>query len=87
MLAPWRDVGFYATLQFSADGHVSAPGEEDPRAGFRSISPGYFAALGVPIVSGRDFNDLDGQSDESRVIVSESLARRCSPTRMPSIGM
>ncbi len=35
-----------SALAFSADGHVRAPGEDDPRARFRAISPGFFAALG-----------------------------------------
>src|SRR6266851_3275016 len=53
MVVPWRDGGF--GLQFSADGHVHAAGEEDPRAQMRIISPGFFASLGVPIIAGRDF--------------------------------
>src|SRR5882762_1262085 len=52
MVVPWRDTGF--GLQFSADGHVHTPGE-DPRAQMRVISPGFFASLGVPLLSGRDF--------------------------------
>ena len=60
MIVPWRDAGnFGPGFEFSADGHVRAPGEEDPRARFRTISPGFFAALGVPIIAGRDFNDAD----------------------------
>ena len=78
---PWRDASFGPGLQFSADGHVHAPGEEDPRAHSRVISPGFFAALGVPIIAGRDFNDLDGQSKEPVVIVSETLARRMFPNQ------
>jgi predicted permease len=84
MLIPWRDAGLGPTrMQFSADGYLNAPGEEDPRADFRVISPGFFAALGVPILAGRDFNDLDGQSKESVVIVSETLARRMFPNQDP----
>jgi len=79
MVVPWRDGGF--GLQFSADGHVHAPGEEDSRAQLRVISPGFFAALGVPIIAGRDFNDLDGQSKEPVAIVSETLARRMFPNQ------
>jgi putative ABC transport system permease protein len=79
MLVPWRDAGLGPRLQVSADGHVNAPGEEDPRAHIRVISPGFFAALGVPIIAGRDFNDLDGQSEEPVAIVSETLARRMFP--------
>src|SRR5438445_5401485 len=58
MSVPWRDGGF--ALQFSADGHVHAAGEEDPRAQWRVISPGFFASVGVPIIAGGDFDGLDG---------------------------
>ena len=78
MLVPWRDTGFGPGFEFSADGHVHAPGE-DPRAQLRVISPGFFAALGSPIVAGRDFNDLDGKPDDPVVIISETLARRIFP--------
>jgi putative ABC transport system permease protein len=88
-VVPWRDGGGPAGpgLQFSADGHVHAAGVEDPRAQSRSISPGFFAALGVPIVAGRDFNALDYQNNDQNnnqepvVIVSETLARRMFPNQ------
>jgi predicted permease len=80
MVVPWRDGGF--GLQFSADGHVHAAGEEDPRAQMRIISPGFFASLGVPIIAGRDFDALDGQKGKEPVaIVSETLARRMFPNQ------
>ena len=51
VVAPWRDAdNFGPGLQFSADGHVHAQGQEDPRAQPRDISPGFFAAVGVPIL-------------------------------------
>jgi len=79
---PWRDAGnFGPGFQFSADGHVRGPGEEDPRAQFRTVSPGFFAALGVPILAGRDFNDADRSNGESVVIVSQSLAQRMFPNQ------
>jgi predicted permease len=78
---PWRDAGIFGPgFQFSAEGYVRADGEEDPRARFRTVSPGFFAALGVPIVAGRDFNDGDRRDSEKVVIVSESLARRLFTT-------
>src|SRR5580700_10673952 len=80
IVVPWRDSGFGPGLQFSADGHVHEQGKEDPRSQLRVVSPGFFAALGVPILAGRDFNELDGQEGkEPVVIVSESLARRMFP--------
>lgn len=76
-VVPWRDGGnFGPGFEFSADGHVKGPGEEDPRARFRTVSPGFFAALGVPMIAGRDFNDADRQSNERVVVVSQSLAQR-----------
>jgi putative ABC transport system permease protein len=79
---PWRDKGIFGPgFQFSADGHVRAGGEEDPRAMFRTVSPGFFAALGVPIVSGRDFNDSDRKDGEKVVIISESAAKRMFPNQ------
>jgi hypothetical protein len=53
--------------------------EEDPRAQFRAVSPGFFASLGVPIVAGRDFNDNDRRGAEPVVIVSQSVAQRMFP--------
>src|SRR5713101_7360282 len=82
IVVPWRDAGSFGPgLQFSADGHLRGPGEEDPRAQLRTISPGFFAALGVPIIAGRDFNQLDGQSKEPVVMVSQTLAQRMFPNQ------
>ena len=82
-VVPWRDGGGPGPgLQFSADGHVHASGVEDPRAQSRLISPGFFAALGVPIIAGRDFNALDDRNNqEPVVIVSETLAQRMFPNQ------
>ena len=77
---PWRDKGIFGPgFQFAADGQSRVNGEEDPRALFRTVSPGFFAALGVPIIEGRDFNDLDRKNSERVVIVSQSLALRMFP--------
>ena len=81
-IVPWRDAGSFGPgFQFSAEGHVSAPGEEDPRAQLRFISPNFFASLGVPLIAGRDFNDGDRQGSEPVVIVTQSLARRMFPNQ------
>jgi len=77
-VVPWRDPGFFAA-QFTAEGYRKANGEEDPRARFRTVSPGFFSALGVPIIAGRDFDDNDRRGGERVVIVSQSLAQRMFP--------
>jgi putative ABC transport system permease protein len=82
MNIPWRDSGgFGPGLQFNAEGHVRGTGDEDPRAQFRAVSPGYFAALGIPIVAGRDFNESDRKGGEHIVIISQSVAQRMFPNQ------
>ena len=78
-VVPWRDSDAGIGMQFSGDGHAHIPGVEDPRANWRVISPGYFAALGVPILAGRDFDARDTRNSEPVVIVSETLAQRMFP--------
>jgi predicted permease len=79
---PWRDAGVFGPgFQFSVENYVRADGEEDPRARFRTVSPGFFASLGVPIVAGRDFNDADRRGAQPVVIISQSLAQRMFQTQ------
>ena len=76
--APWRDTAnFVIGLQYASDGHPH--GKDDPRAQMRTISPGFFSAVGAPILAGRDFNDLDDKNTDPVVVVSQSLAQRMFP--------
>ena len=82
ILTPWRERGkFGPGFQFTAEGSVRGPAEDNPRGRFRVVSPGFFAALGVPILAGRDFNDLDRKGSEPVVIVSRSVAQRMFPNQ------
>jgi putative ABC transport system permease protein len=81
---PWRDAGgFGPGFAFTGEGHVKGNHDEDPLAQFRAVSPGFFAALGVPIVEGRDFNDDDRRGGELVVIISQSAAQRIFPGQDP----
>jgi putative ABC transport system permease protein len=81
-VVPWRDAGAFGPgFQFTVEGYAKANGEEDPRARFRTVSPGFFAAIGVPIVAGRDFTDADRHDADPVVIVSQSLAQRMFPNQ------
>src|SRR6202522_2868374 len=81
---PWRDAGSFGPgLEFTGEGHVKGSREEDPLAQFRAVSPGFFAALGVPVIEGRDFNDDDRRGGEPVVIISQSVAQRMFPDQDP----
>jgi predicted permease len=80
-IVPWREAGAFFDAQFMVEGYAKADGEDDPRAAFRTVSPGFFASLGVPFVSGRDFNANDRSDSEKVVIISDSLAKRMFPNQ------
>jgi predicted permease len=81
---PWRDAGTLGDgFQFSVEGRTRENAAEDPRARFRSVSPGFFAALGIPLLDGRDFTDEDRNGGERVVIISASIAQQLFPGQNP----
>ena len=70
------------------DGGVVLEGEpldgpdrpERPPVAVQSVSPGYFAAMGIDLVAGRTFSDRDTTDAPAAVMVSESLARYLWPS-------
>jgi len=56
-----------------------------PAAEFR-ISQGFFRALGVPVLLGREFSEADGRSDERVVVINEALAHAVWPNVTNPIG-
>ncbi len=77
---PWRDAGnFGPGFAFTVEGQKLENGEEPPRGKFRSVTPGFFATLGIPLLEGRDFNEADVLGSERVVIVSATLAQRLFP--------
>jgi predicted permease len=58
---------------------VSHPLKEDVSTELHYISPGYFAAMRIRLVSGREFSTWDRAGNRQVVIVSEGLARKLWP--------
>jgi putative ABC transport system permease protein len=50
---------------------------------WRWITPGYFSALGIPILRGRGFQEEDRAATQSVIILSDTLARRMFPGEDP----
>jgi len=81
-----RAVGWVSSLPLKGERSVSGidipPGiPVPPPANYRAASPDYFAAIGIPFIRGRLFNE----SDRGRkvVVVSESVAKRFWPGQDP----
>ena len=69
--------------EFQIVGQEPDPSGKPPLVEIRTVSPDYFRALGVPLVSGRTFNARDQQGSEPVAIVNETFARRLIPNQDP----
>jgi predicted permease len=69
---------------YDVQGRPPAKPGEWPQAGFHLASPGYFAALGVPVKAGRDFDESDNATTTNlSVIVNEAFVRQTFPNQNP----
>jgi putative ABC transport system permease protein len=71
--------GSNASGAFYVEGHQPASPAERPFANIGTVSGGYFAALGIPVLSGRTFTDNDHAKAPDVAIVSAALARKYWP--------
>jgi predicted permease len=60
-------------------GQEPGPDEPVPVASIRRVSPGYFEAVGTPLLEGRPFTAGDRADAEPVAVIDESLARRYWP--------
>lgn len=63
----------------SIDGQPVAPGRKAPVAALREISPGYLAALAIPLQGGRDFSEADTAGAPGVALASQAFAERHWP--------
>jgi putative ABC transport system permease protein len=68
---------------FSIEGRPAPQPGHKPLAEFRVASPGVFQSLGIPMLRGRDFTALDGESEPMMVIINEALAHKYFPEADP----
>jgi putative ABC transport system permease protein len=64
-----------------ADVFSSRPPEERPSVDTALVSPGYFEAMGIPILEGRPFDEGDALGSPPVVLVNDTLADRLWPGR------
>ena len=78
---PLRSTQFQ--LEVKAEGRVLAAGEPMPRAEYRTATPEYFSAAGIPVLRGRVFTTTDRQGTGLVVILNKTLAERLFPDKDP----
>lgn len=82
-LADWVPLGFSSSSDsFSPEGYEPRP-HEAVSAGVARVSPGYFATVGIPLLSGRDFTAQDSADSQTVVVINEALAGKYWPRQNP----
>ena len=80
-----RDAGAAVTLPIGGDDFSAAyvvegrpipPRREQPSAGYQVVTPHYFAAMGIPLLAGRDFTPGDTRAAMPVAIVNRTFATR-----------
>ncbi len=72
----------YSNDAFQIEARAVPEGEE-PGAEARSVSPGYFEAMGIPLLRGRTFDERDASGARRVVVISESMAETFWPGEDP----
>ncbi len=75
--------GSSTQFELKAEGKPLAVGEAPPRPDFRTASPEYFSAAGIPLVKGRAFAATDGAASAKVAIINQTLADRLFPGEDP----
>jgi putative ABC transport system permease protein len=68
---------------FSVEGKPEDAANKSKMIDRRGVTSGYFEAIGIPLISGRYFNEFDKTGSSGVIIVSESFARRYLPGEDP----
>jgi macrolide transport system ATP-binding/permease protein len=65
--------GTFSSAPIVVDGYQPPP-DERPSVEYNQVGPGYFATMGIPLVSGREFTRADNETAAGVAIVNETMA-------------
>jgi putative ABC transport system permease protein len=78
---PLRAAGIQ--LEIKAEGRAVDPREPSPQSEYRTASPEYFAASGIPLLKGKAFTTTDRANTARVVILNKTLADKLFPNQDP----
>jgi predicted permease len=71
------------SFDLKAEGRALAPDEPTPSAAARAVDQRYFAAAGIPLLAGREFESTDRRGTPRVAVLSQSLAKRLFGDQSP----
>ena len=75
--------GTNATGDFQYEGQATGTADKNPFAEKHAVTPGFFAAVGAPLLEGRDFSEQDQANSAPVVILNRSMAQKLWPGQNP----
>src|SRR6266852_4369299 len=67
--------GSFSSTTIAVDGYQPPP-EEQPTVQYNEVGPDYFATMGIPLVSGREFRRADDEKAALVAVVNETMAAK-----------
>jgi macrolide transport system ATP-binding/permease protein len=74
--------GSFSSTPIAVDGYQPPP-EEQPTVEYNEVGPDYFATMGIPLVSGREFTRADDKKAALVALVNETMAAQYWRGRNP----
>ncbi len=65
------------------EGHSAVAANERILVGMHAVTPGYFRAMGIPLLHGREFKDSDFFGSPLGIVINQALAKRVWPGEGP----
>jgi putative ABC transport system permease protein len=78
--------GGWSTGSFNVEGYQVGDGESSPWGDQRIVSPGYFEAMGTPLLAGRFIDDTDRPGGIRVAVVDDEFVRRFYRSNEDAIG-
>lgn len=71
------------TESYTVEGQPPKDPNDLPEAGYRGVTPGYFQAMQIPLLQGRDFSPRDTATSPKVIVVNKTFASRYWPQESP----
>jgi predicted permease len=72
-----------AATNFVIQGRPALSPRDEPIANINIVDSGYFRAIGIPIVAGREFTENDTQQSARVMIINQTMAKQFWPNENP----
>lgn len=75
--------GGVSVLSFQPEGKPEMPPNQQPLSFYVEASAGYFSTMGIPVLRGREFTEMDAVENPRSILINEAMARREFPDSDP----